>query len=142
MVGAALVDLRVRAREIAEPTTADAEVLGVHIAYRAKSAAWGAGLGLLFATRVCSQSAWLLPIYALVSGNFWTSTLVMALYGTARSASVVSAVVVMEPHFGSPTLALLSSRRMLSAGAGVVVLMFGLALLATAAASYTRDWLN
>jgi hypothetical protein len=105
------------------------------------SAAWGADLGLLFATRVCTQSAWILPVYALLSGSFWTSVMVMALFGTARSGSVITAVALMPTHFGSTTLSLQRLRGILSGAVGIAGLVLGVALLITAGESNTHSTL-
>jgi hypothetical protein len=102
------------------------------------SAAWGADLGLLFATRVCAQTAWILPLYALLSGSFWTSVLVMAAFGISRSGSVAMAIAMMPSHFGSATLALQRMRSVFGGSVGIAGLLFGVALLVTAGESYTH----
>jgi hypothetical protein len=105
------------------------------------SAAWGADLGMLVATRVCAQTAWILPLFALVSGSFWTSVLVMAAFGISRSGSVGMAIAILPSHFGDATLALQRMRSVFGGSVGIAGLLLGVALLVTAGESYTHGQL-
>lgn len=61
--------------------------------------AWGFDLGLGVTTRLPYHSLLVLLAFALLSGQFWTPVLVMALYGIARTSVVWGTVLAAGPRF-------------------------------------------
>ena len=61
--------------------------------------AWGFDLGLGVTTRFPYQGVIVLPIAAVLTGNFWAAIAVTAAYGLARALAVVIAVSAAQGDF-------------------------------------------
>lgn len=85
--------------------------------------AWGIDLGLGLTTRLPYQGVAVLLLFALLSGNLITSTLIMLLYGICRGVAVALAIVWSGEDHSDACRVLSGARSRLSQAAGLAALL-------------------
>ncbi len=95
--------------------------------------AWGLDLGFILRTRIPYQSALIFPLVGLITGSIRDSVLVMAMYGFARGAAVVTTVLASGSRSAETCTMYERRKETLRSFVGVLAMGLGLGMLLTAA---------